>query len=68
MTVGAKIRIMITVTIVMAFGFVLMFLKEIYIPCYILAGVWVMHILIFIFGIKTYVPDVNEKEAVKQKE
>ena len=68
MTLGAKIRIMITVTIVMAFGFVIMFLKEIYIPCYILAGVWVMHILIFIFGIKTYVPDVNEKEAVKQKE
>ena len=68
MTVDAKIRIMITVTIVMAFGFVIMFLKEIYIPCYILAGVWVMHILIFIFGIKTYVPDVNEKEAVKQKE
>ena len=68
MTIGAKIRIMITVTIVMAFGFVIMFLKEIYIPCYILAGVWVMHILIFIFGIKTYVPDVNEKEAVKQKE
>lgn len=57
MTVGAKIRIMITVTIVMAFGFVIMFLKEIYIPCYILAGVWVMHILIFIFGIKTYVPE-----------
>ena len=68
MTVEKKIRIMITVTIVMAFGFVIMFLKEIYIPCYILAGVWVMHILIFIFGIKTYVPDVNEKEAVKQKE
>ena len=68
MTVGAKIRIMITVTRVMAFGFVIMFLKEIYIPFYILAGVWVMHILIFIFGIKTYVPDVNEKEAVKQKE
>lgn len=68
MTVGAKIRIMITVTIVMAFGFVIMFLKEIYIPFYILAGVWGMHILIFIFGIKTYVPDVNEKEAVKQKE
>ena len=68
MTVDAKIRIMITVTIVMAFGFVIMFLKEIYIPCYILAGVWVMHMLIFIFGIKTYVPDVNEKEAVKQKE
>lgn len=57
MTVATKIRIMTTVTVVMAFGFVIMFLKEIYIPCYILAGVWVMHILIFIFGIKTYVPE-----------
>ena len=54
MTIAAKIRIMTTVTIVMAFGFVVMFLKEIYIPCCILGGVWVMHILIFIFGIKTY--------------
>ena len=61
MTVAAKIRIMTTVTIVMAIGFVIMFLKEIYIPCYILAGVWVMHILIFIFGIKTYVPENENK-------
>ena len=53
MTVAAKLRIMTTVTIVMAFGFVMMFRKEIYIPCCILAGVWVMHILIFLFGIKT---------------
>ena len=45
-----------------------LFLKEIYIPCYILAGVWVMHILIFIFGIKTYVPDMNEMKIIAQKE
>ena len=63
MTVAAKIRIMTTVTIVMSFGFVIMFLKEIYIPCYILAGVWVMHILIFIFGIKTYVPEEKTIET-----
>lgn len=61
MTKAAKIRIMTTVTIVMAIGFVIMFLKEIYVPCYILAGVWVMHILIFIFGIKTYVPEEENK-------
>ena len=60
MTRATKTRIMTTVTIVMAIGFVAMFLKEIYIPCYILAGVWVMHILIFIFGIKTYVPEENK--------
>ena len=62
MTKAAKIRIMTTVTIVMAFGFIIMFLKEIYIPCYILAGVWVMHILIFNFGIKTYTPERNKTE------
>ena len=59
MTKAAKIRIMTTVTVVMTIGFVAMFLKEIYIPCYILAGVWVMHILIFIFGIKTCVPEAE---------
>ena len=64
MTIGAKIRIMITVTIVMAFGFVIMFLKAIYVPCIILAGIWVMHVLIFIFGIKTYVSE-NDKEMVE---
>ena len=57
MTVPTKIRIMITATVVMATGFVMMFLKEIYIPCIILAVVWVMHMVIFIFGIKTYVPE-----------
>ena len=62
MTVAAKIRIMTTVTVVMAIGFVIMFLKEIYIPCYILAGVWVMHILIFIFGIKTYKGEETEEK------
>ena len=62
MTVAAKIRIMTTVTVVMAIGFVIMFLKEIYIPCYILAGVWVMHILIFIFGIKTYKGEEAEEK------
>ena len=68
MTKAAKIRIMATVTLVMAIGFVIMFLKEIYIPCYILAGVWVMHILIFIFGIKTYVPEEDEKNTNKSIE
>ena len=68
MTVGAKIRIMTTVTIVMAIGFVIMFLKAIYIPCIILACVWVMHILIFIFGIKTYVPKNDRETATEPKE
>ena len=31
----------------------MMMVKGLYIPCAILAGVWVFHILYFIFGVKT---------------
>lgn len=53
MTRHTKIRIMSTVTALMGFGFVMMMLNAIYIPCIILAAVWVFHIIYFIFGIKT---------------
>lgn len=53
MTWGAKIRIMITVTLVMSVGFTIMMLRALYIPCAILGGVWVFHLLYFIFGVKT---------------
>lgn len=53
MTWRTKRRIMLTVTALMAFGFVMMMVKGLYIPCAILAGVWVFHILYFIFGVKT---------------
>ena len=53
MTLRAKRRVMVTVTLLMAFGFTLMFLKGLYLPCGILAGVWVFHILYFRFGVKT---------------
>ncbi len=53
MTLRTKRRVMLTVTLLMAFGFTMMFLKGLYIPCGILAGVWVFHIVYFIFGIKT---------------
>ncbi len=57
MTWKTKIRIMITVTLLMSFGFTIMMLKEVYIPCAILAGVWVFHIVYFIFGVKTIKTD-----------
>lgn len=41
MTWKTKIRIMITVTLLMSIGFTMMLLKEVYIPCAILAGIWV---------------------------
>ena len=53
MTWTTKIRVMVTVTLVMSVGFALMMLKSLYIPCAILGGVWVFHLLYFIFGVKT---------------
>jgi uncharacterized membrane protein YbaN (DUF454 family) len=52
----AKIRVMITVTLLMSIGFVMMFRKAVYVPCVILAFVWLFHILYFIFVVKTYKP------------
>lgn len=53
MTRAAKIRVMITVTVLMSVGFTMMMLKALYIPCIILAGVWIFHIFYFLFGVKT---------------
>ena len=52
MTRKTKVRIMITVTFLMSFGFFIMFRKNLYIPCSILFGVWLFHILYFTFGEK----------------
>ena len=57
MTWATKIRVMITVTLLMGLGFTMMFLKSIYVPCIILACVWVFHIVYFIWGVKTYKPE-----------
>lgn len=51
MTWRTKIRIMIAVTLTMSIGFIMM--HEIMIGRIVLACVWVMHILIFCFKIKT---------------
>ena len=51
MTWNTKIRIMITVTILMSIGFIMM--SRVPVGRIILAGVWLFHILYFIFGVKT---------------
>lgn len=56
MTRSTKVRIMFMVTALMGIGFVMMFNKALYIPCAILVGLWVLHLLYFKFGIKTYQP------------
>lgn len=53
MTRSTKVKIMITVTLLMSFGFFMMFRKALYIPCGILGGVWLFHILYFTMRVKT---------------
>ncbi len=56
MTRKTKIKVMVTVTLLMTFGFGMMFRKALYIPCLILGGVWLFHIIYFLWGVKTYRP------------
>lgn len=65
MTKKTKIKIMITVTLLMSFGFFMMFRKDLYVPCAILGGVWLFHILYFIFGVKNYTPAAETTEETK---
>ena len=60
MTMKAKVRIMVTVTLLMSVGFVMMGMSGIVTGCIVLGCVWVFHIVYFIFGIKT----IPTKEAV----
>ena len=54
MTWITKIKVMITVTVLMSIGFVMMFMKGVYVPCIILGCVWIFHIVYFCFGVKAY--------------
>ena len=53
MTVKTKVRIMITVTLLMSIGFIMMGLKGIVTGCIVLGCVWLFHIIYFIWGVKT---------------
>lgn len=51
MTKGTKIRIMVTVTVLMSIGFAMM--HAVVLGRMVLAGVWIFHIIYFAFGVKT---------------
>ena len=53
MTRKTKIRIMVTVTLLMSIGFAVMGLKGIVTGCIVLGCVWLLHIVYFIWGVKT---------------
>ena len=63
MTVRTKLRIMVTVTLLMAFGFFIMIRKSLYIPCAILGVVWLVHVIYFVWGVKTLAPESAGAEA-----
>ena len=53
MKLSTKMGILTGVTLLMAFGFFMMARKGIWVPCIILAVVWVAHIVYFVFFVKT---------------
>lgn len=53
MTSKTKNKIIASVTVLMTFGFVMMMIKGIIVPCIILAIVWLCHLIYFIFFVKT---------------
>lgn len=60
MTKKTKTKILVTVTLLMSVGFVIMGLKGVIVGNIILACVWVAHIVYFCFGVKT-IPCEAEK-------
>ena len=60
MTKKTKVRIMVTVTLLMSIGFVMM--HAVPVGRIVLGGVWVFHILYFSFGVKT-LPVQRAKKA-----
>lgn len=58
MTWKTKIRIMVTVTVLMSIGFIMMGTRGVVVGCIVLGCVWVFHILFFCFGVKT-IPSGN---------
>ncbi len=61
MTWKTKIRIMVTVTILMTIGFFVM--NQIVVGQIVLGCVWLFHIFYFIFGVKTFKPAPTEEQA-----
>lgn len=51
MTRKTKIKIMVTVTVLMTIGFIMM--DQVLVGRIVLSCVWVFHILYFVFGVKT---------------
>lgn len=63
MTWKTKIRVMVTVTVLMSIGFIMM--SKVPVGRIILACVWAFHIIYFTFVVKTY-KSKSDKENIKE--
>ncbi|MBQ7841274.1 MAG: YbaN family protein [Lachnospiraceae bacterium] len=64
MTKKTKVRIMVTVTILMSIGFIMM--KQVAVGRIVLACVWLFHIIYFIWGVKTLPVEAVREEYGKE--
>lgn len=62
MTMKTKVRILVTVTLLMSVGMIMMGLKGIVVGCVVLTCVWVFHLVYFLFGVRT-IPAEEQKKA-----
>ena len=62
MTKKTKVRIMVTVTLLMSVGFIMM--HAVPVGRIVLACVWLFHVVYFIFGVKTLAPGQEEAPSV----
>ncbi|WP_448910416.1 YbaN family protein [Holdemania massiliensis] len=65
MTARTKLRIMTAVTLMMALGWIMM--SRVPVGQFILLGVWLFHVLYFIFGIRT-LPENEGKVPITEAE
>ena len=63
MMATTKAGILSSVTILMGLGFFFMARKRIWVPCIILAVVWVLHMVYFLFFVKT----ISSEEAINKE-
>ena len=66
MLLKTKVSVITTVTLLMGFGFFMMWKKGIWVPCIILAVVWVCHIIYFVFFVRTIKRKVSAASAKKE--
>ena len=64
---STKVSVILTVTVLMGFGFFMMARKGVWIPCIVLGAVWCAHLVYFVFFVKTIAPDTRRSNEIMMK-